>query len=70
MPDFGPRKNGEGYSDPTAYAALKPVFQEDAELEKRSNTLIKTLKYIIGLAGFELINRIEIRDTRTGREFK
>lgn len=64
------RKNGEGYSDPTAYAALSPIARADAELEKRSNTLIKTLKYIIGLAGFELINRIEIRDLKTGREFK
>ena len=70
MPDFSLKKNGEGYADPTAYAALSPVIQADAELEKRSNTLIKTLKYIIGLAGFELISRIEIRDLRTGREFK
>jgi hypothetical protein len=64
------RKNGEGYADPTAYAALSPIVREENELEKRANTLIKTLKYILGLAGFELISRIEIRDIRTGREFK
>ena len=64
------RKNGEGYADPTAYAALSPIVREENELEKCANTLIKTLKYILGLAGFELISRIEIRDIRTGREFK
>ena len=41
------RKNGEGYADPTAYAALSPIVREENELEKRANTLIKTLKYIL-----------------------
>ncbi len=70
MPDFGLRKNGEGYPDPTAYAALSPIVQADEELEKRVNTLIKTLKYIINLAGFDLTARIEIRDRKTGKTFK
>lgn len=64
------QKNSEGYADPTAYAALAPIIREESEPERRAITLIKTLKYIIGLAGFELISRIEIRDTRTGREFR
>ena len=50
-----PWQNGEGYPDPTAYAGLKPVIQEDAEREKRVNTLIFVLKYIIKLAGFDLL---------------
>nr|DAD75531.1 MAG TPA: hypothetical protein [Siphoviridae sp. ctM7c3] len=32
--------------------------------------MIRVIKYIIGLAGFELISRIEIRDRRTGREWR
>ena len=54
-----PWKNREGYSDPTAYEGMKPVIREDVEREKRLNTLIFVLKYIIRLAGFELLNRIE-----------
>lgn len=63
-------QNGEGYADPTAYEGLKPIIQEEAEQQKRVNNLIFVLKYIIRLAGFELLNRIEIRDKKTGRDYK
>lgn len=65
-----PWQNGEGYADPTAYEGLKPVIRGETEQQKRLNTLIFVLKYIIQLAGFELLNRIEIRDKRTGREYR
>lgn len=65
-----PMKNSEGYSDPTAYGSLRPVIEEENALERRVNQLIKTLKYITGLAGFELISRIEIKDKQTGRVFR
>ena len=65
-----PWQNGEGYSDPTAYAGMKPVIQEDEERERRVNTLIFVLKYIIKLAGFDLLNRIEIKDKKSGREYR
>lgn len=64
------RENGEGYADPTAYAALAPIVRQETETEKRANVLIKTLKSIIALAGFELIGRIVVRDVKTRREFK
>ena len=64
------RKNGEGYADPTAYDALAPIVRQETETEKRANVLIKTLKSIIALAGFELIGRIVVRDVKTRREFK
>lgn len=64
------KQNSEGYADPTAFAALNPIIRSETEAEKRATTLIKTLKYIIGLAGFELLSRIEIRDTRNGREYR
>lgn len=65
-----PWENAEGYSDPTAYNGLKPVIREEDEQQKRVNTLIFVLKYITRLAGFELLNRIEIKDRKTGREYR
>ena len=65
-----PWQNGEGYADPTAYEGLKSVIREDADQQKRLNTLIFVLKYMIGLAGFELLNRIELKDRKTGREYR
>lgn len=65
-----PMKNSEGYPDPTAYEALRPLIEEENALERWVTQLIKTLKYIIGLAGFELTCRIEIKDKKTGRTFR
>lgn len=58
--------NSEGYPDPTAYACIK----KENNLEYRFNTLIKVLKSVISLSGFELISRIEIRDKNSGTEFR
>jgi len=65
-----PHFNANGCPDPTAYEALKPIIKEDAELESKVNFLIKVLKFIINETGFELLNRIEIKDKKTGRCFK
>ena len=70
MADKDPYKNSEGYSDPTAYLGLKPIIEEENAIEREVSTLIKVLKYIIKNSGFELVNRIEIRDKKTGRVFK
>lgn len=70
MPDYGMRRNCEGYSDPTAYAALSKIRQEEIEQQRRASELIYVLKYIINKAGFELVARIELRDRRTGKEFR
>lgn len=61
-----PWENNSGCKDPTAYAATKPLSEE----EQRVSELVKVLKYIIRLAGFELINRIEFRDRRSGRTYR
>ena len=63
-------RNSEGYADPTAHAALEPIAQEDAALEGKVNFLIKVLKFIANEAGFDVVNRIELRDRNTGRCFK
>lgn len=68
MPD--PRKNSEGYSDPTAYEGMKPIIAEENALYREMSTLISVLKFIIDKSGFELVNRIEIKHKKTGRVFK
>lgn len=65
-----PKKNSEGYLDLTAYEGTKTIIREETELENRVNTLIKALKSLIRLSGFEVIGRIEIKDVKTGREFR
>ena len=70
MPDYGLRKNAEGYSDPTAGAAMSNILREENERQRRVTALIGVLKYIIDAAGFELLARIELKDRRSGREYR
>ena len=65
-----PRKNTEGYDDPTAYHALKKVMREESDPDRRLNALVAVLKYVINGAGFDLLNRIELRDRKSGRIFR
>lgn len=62
--------NPEGYADPTARDALEPIQREQLEADQRLARLIKTLKSAIDLAGYDLLNRIEVRDRRTGRCYR
>ena len=68
MPDYGIRKNKEGYSDPTAYTAISNIQKEDQQ--RRATELTNVLKYIIDKAGFELSARIQLREKRTKKEFR
>lgn len=70
MANKNPRKNESGCSDPTAYAALKPIIKDDNDLDKTVHSLITTVKCIVNWAGFEMIGRIKIKHKKTGREFK
>lgn len=63
-------RNTEGYLDPTASAAIGRMSREESEADKRANDLIKTLKFVICACGFELTERIQLRDIRSGREYK
>lgn len=38
--------------------------------DKRAYDLIKVLKYIIKGAGFELTERVQVKDTKTGRVYR
>ena len=63
-------KNREGSADPTASAAIGAVCREENDTDKRAYDLIKVLKFIIRSCGFELVERVQLKDTRSGREYK
>lgn len=65
-----PKRNASGCPDPTAHDALLPIAQAEAELEARTTKLIKALKIIIDLAGYDLEERIVIRDRKSGKIFR
>lgn len=62
-----PRRNAEGYPDPTAYEALKNI---DREEDERFHRLLHTLFYLCELAGFEIEGRIILIDKRNGRVWR
>ena len=57
------RKNAEGYSDPTAYEAMKNIDKEDERFHK----LLHTIFYLCELAGFRIEGRIVLVDKENGR---
>lgn len=65
-----PYRNAEGYADPTAYAAMVPIQRQQDEADQRLAQLIKTIKNMIDLADFDLLERIEVRDRKTGRVYR
>ena len=60
-----PWENSSGCKDLTAYAACKPT-QEEIRVGK----LVKALKTVAALFGYEILNRIEFRDLETGRTYR
>lgn len=63
-------RNIEGYADPTASIAIGQVSREESEADKRAYDLVKVLKYIIRVAGFELTERIQLKDAKSGKEYR
>lgn len=60
------RKNASGYSDPTAYQAIKNVENEDDKFHK----LLDTIFNICELSGFHLEERIVLKDKNTGKVYR
>lgn len=56
-------KNGEGYPDPTAYQAIKEADRTPEPVKD----VIKALRTVASLAGFEIIGKIHLKDRETGR---
>ena len=61
-----PWQNKSGCNDPTAYAATKPISDE----EQRVSDLVKVIRQIVRWAGFDLLNRMEFRERNSGRTYK
>lgn len=62
-----PRKNAEGYSDPTAYEALRNIESKEDE---RFHKLLYAIFDICELAGFEIEGRIVLIDKKSGRVWR
>jgi hypothetical protein len=60
------RKNASGYSDPTAYQAIKNIDREDENFHK----LLHTIFNICDLAGFRIEGRIVFVDEVTGKVWR
>ena len=65
-----PKINSEGYYDQTAYEGMKQIIKEEAIQQKRVSELVQVLRYIIDKAGFVMVNRVALKDKKTGKEYK
>lgn len=70
MSKNSPYFNSEGYADPTAFEGTKEIIKAETKVEKKCCFLIDIIKFIIRESGFELLNRIELKHTESGRVFK
>lgn len=69
------KRNGSGYTDPTAYKAIKKVDGESKKNDrnhgdddyKRFNDLLDVIFTICELSGFHIEERIVVKDKKTGR---
>ncbi len=60
------KKNSEGYSDPTAYAAMKNVNREEDRYRKLRRALIS----ICDVAGFEIQGPLILMDKKSGKVWR
>lgn len=65
-----PRKNAEGYPDPTAYNGMKRIIREETEIEKLNSKIILLFRLIAELAGFSIVGRVTLKHNKSGRIFK
>lgn len=70
MSEQNSRYNASGCKDETAYQAINNINQENRKLDKKAYGIIKLAKELIRFAGFDLLNRIEIVDKETGKEYR
>jgi len=66
-----PWLNPSGLPDPTAYEALKPkVKTYNDHTTNKIDKIIKTIHVIVELAGFEICERVVLREKTTGKEYR
>ena len=62
---------GSGTRSSLMWETVHIIEQIECEAaDKRAYDLIKVLKYIIKGAGFELTERVQVKDTKTGRVYR
>lgn len=66
MANIDLRRNAEGYSDPTAYEAIKNLDADDERFHKLLNTIFT----ICELSWFHLEERIVLKDLQTGKVWR
>lgn len=62
--------NGSGCKDPTAYEVIKTEDARERAERLRLTRLIDCIKTLIELTGFELTDRIRLRDKASGKEYR
>lgn len=68
-----PWLNNSGCPDPTAYEALKRIQKEERKLhlvDDDAHKVVTTIKNILDLAGFEMVERIQIRHKKSGKVYR
>lgn len=64
-------RNAEHYADPTAGAAMKNIEDEERrEAAERIKPLVRVLREVAAMAGFEIAERVVLRDMITRREYR
>ena len=70
MTKYDPRKNAEGYNDPTVGEAMNNIEAEERRVLERISALIPVMKKTAELVGFEVVGRIVLVDKETGKKYK
>lgn len=66
MTDRELKRNGSGYTDPTAYNAIKNVNKESERFHKLLNMIFD----ICELSDFSIEERIILKDKKTGKVWR
>lgn len=61
-----PKLNSSGCKDLTAYEAIKNADK----LPDMVTQLVKTIKHLADICGFEIIGRIGLRNKTSGKEYR
>ena len=65
-----PYLNHEGYADPTAYYGTKDLIKEEEKLYRQVHDLCHIIRDVCAFAGFELLERVQLKHKKTGKEFR
>lgn len=67
-----PIRNQEGYMDLTRHDAVENITREEREKRERARVtkLVHTVFYICNIAGFDVVDRIVLKDRKTGKVWR